>query len=180
MRRAKKFEAEGSSEFELDLAPLLSVMVKLVPVLLLSSAFVQLMVIETELPQAVQQAIQKQEQTKDISSVTIEASPEKVLLFFTQNGKTETLEVKASEKGVDYEGVHKAMVQLKLKDPRVFKIEFNPSENLPYSDVVRIMDEARRVRDGKVRFKIEAQAGGSQTETDYMFPEIVFGNTLEG
>jgi biopolymer transport protein ExbD len=180
MRRAKKFEADQSSEFDLDLAPLLSVMVKLVPVLLLSSAFVQLMVIETELPQAVQQAIQKQEQAKDIGSVTIEASPERVLLFYTQAGKTETVEVKANTTGVDYEAVHNAMVQLKLKDPRIFKIELNPSENLPYSDIVRIMDEARRVRDSKVRFKIESQTAGQTTETDYMFPEIVFGNTLEG
>lgn len=180
MRRARKFEVEKTSEFDLDLAPLLSVMVKLVPVLLLSSAFVQLMVIETELPQAVQQAIQKQEENKDIGSVTIEASPEKVLLFYTKEGKTETLEVKSLATGVDYEGVHKAMVQMKLKDPRIFKVEFNPSEDLPYSDVVRIMDEARRVRDAKVRFKIDSQTAGQQTETDYLFPEIVFGNTLEG
>lgn len=41
MRRGKKLKINHNSEFELDLAPLLAVMVKLVPVLLISSAFVQ-------------------------------------------------------------------------------------------------------------------------------------------
>ena len=60
-----KPQINHNSEFELDLAPLLAVMVKLVPVLLVSSAFVQLMIVETELPQVVQQALAYQEkQTK--------------------------------------------------------------------------------------------------------------------
>ena len=60
-RRRFKPHINHNSEFELDLAPLLAVMVKLVPVLLVSSAFAQLMIIETELPQVIQQAIAREE-----------------------------------------------------------------------------------------------------------------------
>ena len=56
MRRRQQFKTLNPAEFELDLAPLLAVMVKLVPVLLLSSAFVQVMMVETDLPQAVKEA----------------------------------------------------------------------------------------------------------------------------
>lgn len=50
MGRRFKPKINHNSEFDLDLAPLLAVMVKLVPVLLVSSAFVQMMIIETDLP----------------------------------------------------------------------------------------------------------------------------------
>ncbi|MFP5518840.1 MAG: ExbD/TolR family protein [Bdellovibrionia bacterium] len=179
MRRLRKVESQSSTEFELDLAPLLSVMVKLVPVLLLSSAFVQLMVIETELPQVVQQAIQKQKNDKTLPTITIEAGSEKVQIFISKDGDSQTITVPGKD-GIDYPELHKALVEVKKKEPRVFKIEFNPSEDLPYSDVVKVMDEARRSRDPKIRFPVEDTAKGTKTDTEYMFPEIVFGNTLEG
>jgi len=74
MGRGKKLEINHHSEFELDLAPLLAVMVKLVPVLLVSSAFVQMMIIETELPQVIQQAVKQQENNPKSASITVSMS----------------------------------------------------------------------------------------------------------
>jgi biopolymer transport protein ExbD len=70
-RQLKRIKSINPSEFDLDLAPLLAVMVKLVPVLLLSSAFVQVMVVETDLPQAVKEAIQKQDDKKPVANIQI-------------------------------------------------------------------------------------------------------------
>lgn len=180
MRRAKKLNINTHSEFDLDLAPLLSVMVKLVPVLLLSSAFVQLMVIETELPQVVQKAVEEQKNTKNLPTVTIEASPGKILVLYTKDGQTETQEIAAKDGSVDLKKLHSVLIETKKKDPRVFKVELNPSEDLAYEVIVKIMDEARRARDPSVRFPIKDTKSGSESLTDYMYPEIVFSNTLEG
>ena len=59
MRGRYKPAAQHAHDIELDLAPLLAVMVKLVPVLLLSSSFVPISVVESELPQVVKEAIER-------------------------------------------------------------------------------------------------------------------------
>ena len=56
---AKKFRTHYE-DFELDLTPLLAIIMKLVPVLVISSSFLQLTQIETELPQVIKQQIENQ------------------------------------------------------------------------------------------------------------------------
>ena len=181
MRRAKKYKIKSSSEFELDLAPLLSVMVKLVPVLLLSSAFVQMMVIETQLPQVVQEAIKQQDLNPEKKTeIFVQADTEEFIIMVRSPKGDEDVRIAAKEGQIDYNELHQKLVLIKQKHPEVFKLELNPSEKFPYKEIVRIMDEARKSKDLNVRFPVMDQAQGKEVQTDYMFPEIVFGNALEG
>ena len=116
-----------NSEFDLDLAPLLAVMVKLVPVLLMSSAFVQLMIVETELPQVVQQAIVRQENTPKPTVVAVSFDKKDgVRITTTKNGsdKIEQINLKDS-KEFDFALIHQKIQEIKKLNPEVFKIEFN-------------------------------------------------------
>lgn len=180
MRRLKKFEVNHNSEFDLDLAPLLAVMVKLVPVLLLSSAFVQMMVIESELPQVVTQAIQRQEKQEQPTNVALEINTAGFEIVVTKKGKNEVIRVPASAKGFDYTSLHTKLVEVKTQNPEVFKIEINPDGNVPYDDVVKAMDEARQVKQKDIRFPVFDTKQGKNVETDFMFPEVVFANMMEG
>ncbi|RYZ79757.1 MAG: biopolymer transporter ExbD, partial [Proteobacteria bacterium] len=93
MRRMKKININHNYEFDLDLAPLLAVMVKLVPVLLVSSGFVQMMTIETQLPQVVQQAIEQQDKNVKATLITLEVKDkEGVRIVVMKDGK-QTVEV---------------------------------------------------------------------------------------
>jgi biopolymer transport protein ExbD len=178
--RRKKIHINHNYEFELDLAPLLAVMVKLVPVLLVSSAFIQMMVIETDLPQVVQQAIKKQEEQPNKKQLQIEVSTAGGVKFIlTANGQQKVEAVPVKEGHLDYPAVHQKFVELKKANPEIFKIELNPEANIAYKDVIKIMDEARRSREG-LRFPVHDDKQNKDVETDYMFPEVVFGNTLEG
>ena len=171
-----------NSEFDLDLAPLLAVMVKLVPVLLVSSAFVQMMIIETDLPQVVKEAITKQEAT--IKPTTVSLTIDKkvgVNIVVNENGKEKIKQVNLDLKNeFDFEKIHLAIQEIKKSHPEVFKIEFNPSENVQYKDIVKMMDEVRKSKSSEIRFPIKDQKSGEMTSTDYMFPEVVFTNMLEG
>ena len=180
MRRAKKLHINHNSEFDLDLAPLLAVMVKLVPVLLISSAFVQMMVIETELPQVVSEAIQKQENQPNPTTVALEVDTKEVRIVTTVKGqeKVQTIPNKAGV--IDYEAVNQRLVAVKKENPEVFKIELSPDGAVPYNDIVKIMDEARQARDSKIRFPVLDSKTGQNVETQYMFPEVVFVNMMEG
>lgn len=182
MGRRFKLNINHNSEFDLDLAPLLAVMVKLVPVLLVSSAFVQMMVIETELPQVVKQAIEQQNNNPKAPQIAVEYSKKVgVKIIVTENGK-EKVEVIGFSKDqtMDYPTVHAKFIELKKSYPTVFKIDFNPDSDVAYKDIVKIMDEARKSRSNDVRFPIKDLKTGQDTSTDYMFPEINFTNMMDG
>lgn len=171
-----------NSEFELDLAPLLAVMVKLVPVLLVSSAFVQLMIIESELPQVVQQAIQKEQQNPNQAKLVVDIHKTKgYKLTLTESGKEKiNLIALNKENQFDLVNLHQQLIEIKKSHPEVFKIEINPDANVAYKDIVNFMDEARKSRSQDVKFPIHDEKTGAETTTDYMFPEIIFTNMMDG
>lgn len=181
MRRAKKIHINHNSEFELDLAPLLAVMVKLVPVLLVSSAFVQMMVIETELPQVVNEAIQRQEHQPTPTNIALEVdAKDGINIVITEKGQDKVENVPLKNGAFDYETLHQKLVAVKKSHPEIFKIELNPDGKVPYNEVVKIMDEARQARDTNVKFPVFDTKQGKNVETNYMFPEIIFANMMEG
>ncbi len=169
-------------EFELDLAPMLAVMVKLVPVLLLSSAFVQIMMIETDLPQAVKEATELNKKNENSVIISLDISKNKgVQIRVTQNGKTNVDSVPLLESGeFNLPIIHKKLVAVKGQHPEVFRIELTPAQNVTYDEIVKIMEEARRSRDANIKFPVFDKTKNSQIMTDYMFPDIVFSNVLEG
>lgn len=181
-RRTKKIEINHNSEFELDLAPLLAVMVKLVPVLLISSAFVQMTVIETELPQVVSEAIQREEQKEKPTTVSLEVDGKDGIQIVVTDGKgKEAIETVPLKDGTfDYKALHQKLVAVKKAHPEVFKLSMNPEGKVSYNDVVKVMDEARQTRDNAIKFPVFDTKQGKNVETNYMFPEIVFTNMMEG
>jgi biopolymer transport protein ExbD len=176
----KKLKIHHTSDLELDLAALLAVIMKLVPVLLLSSAFMQLMVIETELPQAVTQAIQKQTQENKKNLLLEIDDKRKVTATLDVAGAKSTFTVEGTKDLVDRPKVHSMLQQIKKQHPDIFKIDLAPSSKVSYKEIVNVMDEARRSRDEKVRFPVKDEKSGQDIQTDYMFPEIIFVNMMEG
>lgn len=180
MRRKQNFRTLNPAEFELDLAPLLAVMVKLVPVLLLSSAFIQVMVVETDLPQAVKEAIQKQEE-KPTANIQIKASMRDGLHVVIQKGGSQKVEnVPLKDGRFDFQTLQKTLQRVKTDNPEVFKVEMAPDSDVPYRDVVRITDEARRSRTKGVTFPVKDTKENKIIMTDFMFPDVVFSNVFDG
>ncbi len=171
----------ANHEFELDLAPLLSVMVKLVPVLLLSSAFVQVMVIETDLPQAVQQAVQQNNENPTAAvQLTIDSKEGfKVIVQKGSDQKVEQIPL-LKDNNWDLKTLHATLAKVKQQHPEVFKIEFNPAANVPYRDIVKFMDEARKAKNKDLKFPVINKKDNTTFMTDYMFPDVVFTNVMDG
>jgi biopolymer transport protein ExbD len=182
MRRIKKIRISHEYEFELDLAPLLAVMVKLVPVLLISSAFVQLMTIETQLPQVVQQAIEKNDKDLKATHITLEVKEKVGVKIIVKKAGKESSEMVAKTAGgkIDFARLQERLREVKKQNPEVFKIDLSPDANISYDDIVRVMDECRRSRDANTKFPLFDKTTNKETSTDYMFPEVTFANTMEG
>lgn len=179
-RRPFRPIAKMPHEFELDLAPLLSVMMKLVPVMLISTAFVQVMMIESDLPQAVKEAIQQNEQ-KPVTTVMMTPSlNEGIKVIVQKNGRQDVKVIPMVEGKFDFVTLHKTLQTVKKENPEVFRIELTPDGNVPYREVVRMMDEARKSRDKDIKFPLFDAKENKTVLTDYMFPDIVFTNVFDG
>jgi biopolymer transport protein ExbD len=182
--RHRRFELKNtlSHEFELDLAPLLAVMVKLVPVLLVSSAFVSVMMIETDLPQVVKDAIVKQEQQKDGTSVQLQINGKTGIQIIVEKSGNQNIEAVPlkNDGSFDYGSLHEKLVNVKKAHPEVFRLELAPEGNIAYKEIVKIMDEARKARNNKIVFPVLDTKTGKEVDTNYMFPDVVFANVLEG
>jgi biopolymer transport protein ExbD len=167
------------STFELNLAPMLDIIVSIVPMLLLSVAFVHITVVETPIPQAVEKAIANSNK-KDAVQVALSVS-RKTGFHFTVNDKGQMKETVVAMKGdkFDMEGLHKETLSLKANYPDVFRLELNPEENIPLEEIVSVMDKVRTTVTGEPKTVIKDEAGKS-IETNLLFPDVVFGNVAGG
>lgn len=183
MRRRWKPEINTNHEFDLDLAPLLAVMVKLVPVLLISSAFVQVMMVETDLPQAVKEAIKKQDDPKlDRANIYVEVSRKngiKVTVQKSGQQKVETLKPLAEGK-LDFPGLYQSLLKIKTENPEVFRLSLSPSGDISYQEITKIMDTARQSKDKQIKFSVFDSKENKEVQTNFMFPDVVFSNVMEG
>lgn len=179
MKRRYKPLINHNSEFELDLAPLLAVMVKLVPVLLVSSAFVQMTILETELPQAIQQAIAKQDEQKNTGITLTFSKGAGTTISWYQNGeaKTQVIPILQTDE-FDYPNIHRQLEVIKAAIPDIFKIEFKPGKDVSYNEIIKMMDYVRQSKN--VQFEIKNQNTGKIEKTPFMFPEVVFTGIFEG
>ena len=170
----------NNGSFELDLAPLLSIIMKLVPALILSSVFLQVTIIETDLPQAVKDAVAIVDD-KPKATVLLSISVKEGLKLTVAKGaeqKVHTIPVKGGK--FDLELLHATLRKVKLENPEVFRIEFEPEPEVSFQEIVKIMDEARKSHDKKVTFPLFDKQKNAEIRTEYMFPDVVFSNVFEG
>lgn len=183
MRRRYQPQINHNSEFDLDLAPLLAVMVKLVPILLVSSAFVQLMVIESELPQTVLQAIADQNKNNTATSISAELTPKhEIKVTVRKNNSSEkTATINPDTDGhFNFAQAQLIFQKIKIENPEIFKLEISPSNEISYQEIIKVIDEVRRAKSRDSLFTFKDSKSGKDVTTDYMFPEVVFANTTGG
>lgn len=170
------------STFELNLAPMLDIIVSIVPMLLMSVAFVHLMVIETPVPQVVEKAIAAaNEKNKDQVQILLRVSKTGGFIY-TVTDKSGSKDISIPNKGteLDLEGLQKETLALKTSHPDVFRLELNPEENVALDQIVAVMDRIRTSGSKDVKFTFTDVETGKPLETNLVFPDVVFGNVNGG
>ena len=165
-------------EFELDLTPLLAIIMKLVPVLIITSSFLQLTQINTDLPQVIKEAIKNQDANKDkpFSLVVSIDKARNITISAKSDNKEDNYEIKSVNQQIDFKDFNDKLIAIKKINPQIFKLTLAPDESLAYDEIVKLMDEARKPRESKIEFLFKDSLTGKDVKTDYMFPEVVFGN----
>ncbi len=167
----------GDATFDLNLAPILDIIVAIVPLLLLSVAFVQVKMIDANVPQVVAEAMQRANE-KSETTVGLKISKQKGFVFeVNKNGKVTPLPVANSASGWDLEKLQAVAFQVKEQNPEVFRIDFAPATDVNLNELVQVMDKIRRTPDSR-KIKFVDPANGQQIETELMFPNILFANVI--
>jgi biopolymer transport protein ExbD len=171
---------ESDATFELNLAPMLDIIVSIVPMLLLSVVFVRIAVVETPVPQAVQKAMVEAENKNDAQIQLSVGDGYGFKIQVMHKGKTQDINIAKLNGEFDLDGLHKQIVTLKQTYPDVFKMELHPSEEVPLDKIIAVMDKVRtRTKDDPILYFTDTETG-KKVETELIFPDVVFGNVAGG
>lgn len=186
MRKRRNITIETRSQedasFEVDMSPMLSLMVTLIPIMLLSTVFVRITLIETPLPQVVQKAIEEDRSKKEkeinfVLNMTVQGFKWEVLI----DGKVDkTTRVPKLNNQWDLKKLYALAHEIKMTHPQIFKIDLKPDSQIKYEDIVKVMDELRNIKKGDTKAVVTDSITQLKSETDLMFPEINFSNVVEG
>jgi biopolymer transport protein ExbD len=163
--------------FDLNLAPILDIIVSIVPLLLLSIAFVQVKMIDASVPQVVAEAIKRVEE-KAGATVNLKVTKDKGFIFeVTKDGRTAPIKVPNKGNDWDMDGLHAAAFNIKETNPEVFRLELSPESDVNLAQLVVVMDKLRRTPEGK-KVAFTDPASGQRLETELMFPDVLFANVI--
>jgi len=185
-RRKKTFEAgstDSAESIELDMSPMLSFMVTLIPIMLLSTVFVRITLIETQLPQIVQKAIEEDRNKKDreVNYYLSMGSDKTYSLEISQDGKTlSKMKIASNKNDFNRSQLHDELVKLKKQRPDIFRLNLKPNSEVAYDDIVKTIDEARAIKNKQDKVTITDKQTKEQAQTDVMFPDVVFSGIVEG
>jgi len=177
--RLKKTRVSDST-FDLNLAPFLDIIVSVVPLLLLSVVFVEIKMLETPVPQVVQNMMELDQKDPD-PEVNLNLRVSKTagfLLVVTDKGKTQTITVPLKGGSLDFDGLYAKTADLKRQYPEVFRLGLAPDGAVPFKDLVHTMDTVRKITTGSQKFAVTDKASGKRIETDLMFPNVTFSNVV--
>jgi biopolymer transport protein ExbD len=163
--------------FDLNLAPILDIIVSIVPLLLLSIAFVQVKMIDTSVPQVVAEAAQRANDKAE-TTVTLKVSKDKGFTFEVMKaGKSTPTDIANKNNAWDMVALNAAAFAIKEKNPEVFRVDLAPEPDVNLNDLVVVMDQLRKSPDAK-KVAFLDPASGQKVETELMFPNVLFANVI--
>lgn len=175
MRVLRFRDMSSEATFDLNLAPMMDMLVSIIPFMLLSATFLQVMLINVPLPTPVAKALAEDRQ-KDQREVSIKIKMDIQKGFAIEvrdeKGKASNFYIARNNNAYDYTAFHKRLVDIKQRFPKVFRVELNPDEAVDYKSIVGAMDAARNMENADPKIYIE------KAETPLLFPDVILSNVM--
>lgn len=166
------------STFDINLAPMLDIIVCIIPMLLMSVAFIQVNMIETPIPQVVEQASAQQNE-KDQTTVRLKMMTDSLVYEVTHQGKKNNISIAMPGGKFAEETLYAESVKLKRIHPHVIKVDLVPSQEASFEQIVKVMDSIRKLKPNEAKFAFTDIKSGQPVTTDLIFPDVSFANVVE-
>lgn len=180
-KRIRGGVAESDGSFELDLSPMLALMVCLIPIMLLATALVQVKVIESPLPQVVKEAIDRDRNDYDQKpklSLIILADKQMKLQVSKGSQIVVSHLIPAKEGKLHHDELYTQALKVKKSYPGIFHLSLSPDESIAYEQIVQVIDSVRKIKTSDPSVLVRSDKG-EEIETDLLFPEVIFANVME-
>jgi biopolymer transport protein ExbD len=167
---------QSDATFDLNLAPMLDIIVTVIPMLLLSLAFVQVKMIETPVPQMTTNASTSDQ--KPTLTMTLKMNKQTGFTFVVNDhGKVREVKVPLVANGqFDQAGLVGVALQMKRAYPDRFRLELEPGATVSMNEIVATVDAVRKGPEKAGVFSFKDEKTGKLVQTDLMFPDVVFSN----
>src|SRR5579884_212271 len=112
MRQLRMRDNSGESTFDLNLAPMMDMLVSIIPFMLLSATFLQIMLINVPLPTPVAQALaeDRAQTNREVSiKVTMDSKVGFNIEVKDEGGKIQRFVVAKTTEGFDFHALHKRL-----------------------------------------------------------------------
>lgn len=174
--RIMRTRAEDAT-FAINLAPFLDIIVSIVPMLLLSIAFVQVKMIASPTPQIVSKS-QMKNPPKPQTTVALEISKAHGFVFeiTSRTGHISRITVANKNGTYDMKGLVASAIQIKKEHPKISDIQLLPSGNVAFNDIVHVMDKVRQKPTPHTKVSFGDAPAPVDTATLQLFPNVTFGN----
>jgi biopolymer transport protein ExbD len=166
---------QSDATFELNLAPMLDIIVTVIPMLLLSVAFVQVKMIETPVPQIAASSASNDQ--KPTLTLTLKMNKVSGFLFVVNDhGKSREVKVPLVNGKFDVPALTGVAIQMKRSYPDRFRLELEPGATVSMNEIVATVDAVRKAPEKIAKFSFKDEKTGHMVDTDWMFPDVVFSN----
>ena len=175
MRTLRYRDHSEEATFDLNLAPMMDMLVSIIPFMLLSATFMPIMLINIPLPAPVAQALAQDRANKDREvSIRLNMDPKGgYLLEVTDlNNRTVKTNIPKVSGEYDFKTLHKKLVEVKQQFPKVFRLDFSPDESIDYKAIVKTMDTSRDMENADPKIYID------KAVTPLLFPDVVLANLM--
>lgn len=169
---------------EVDLAPMLALMVTLIPILLLSSAFTQLHGTRATLPQMIKGLANENQTNEERAQLFVKVDGSVVSINWSKGSDKDTF-IKsyniAAAEGANQ--LSQALVSLKKRDPQLVLANLEPSEKTSYDQINKAIDLLKKPtgqNSQRIEFEIADPKTGLVAKTQQMFPVVEIANIYSG
>jgi biopolymer transport protein ExbD len=163
----------AAHDFELNLTPIIDCFVTLICFLLLSATYVSLVGLEAKVPMAVLASQAKEDNTPKFK-LELNVTAKGMELTATAAGSASGKKVIPNVAGKnDIAGLHAILVKIKAERPKELSIHFTSAVDMPYEDLVRLMDTSRNLDAKDGTFAVTDERNGHTVKMDVLFPDFV-------
>jgi len=156
-----------------NLVPILDAVFIFIFFLLMSASFIKIYEIPSDVPIVTASEPPK---NKKPFVLTLKISNTNMSLYLGSNFQLIGKYPVNSKGDYDTESLHLRLLHLKEKHKRENTIIFEPTSNVNYENIVKIMDSVREIRKTDKGIYLKDKKTGADQKLKFLFSKIVFGN----
>lgn len=165
-----KIKRKNKQAKKLNLIPILDAVFIFIFFLLMSAQFLEIYEIDSDAP-AVKMVDKDDKSKKEPLNLTLEITDSEIKVFTGVDANL-VVSISKTDKEYDLEKLKKTLVDLKLKHSEEASVVLRPKENVPYDQIIKIIDTARKLKDSEPELVVETKDG--QKKTRQLFDQIIF------